>query len=723
MADDLPAGAVQDPGATVSLQKSDLPAGAVPDQGATVNLKQRPLMVGLIKAAGQLPGQAMSAIGQIGSDLAHPIQNKLGPKLGEAVTGAVYGLDKGVLGLEELLPEPFHGAAARGIQQINKETPAPLATDVASMAPVLAGGEGLGVYKAGEALIPAAREGASLLPRAVSWTAKIALPGVEAGAELGLAKPTGEEDYSKSLGQKTQSAVENADIFGGLGIAGGALGAGARGVGKVVDIAKGKPTAAAIERLSGKATEGATTAIEEKGAEGAAAEQKAGVLRPSIHQETERLDSLKGVEGDANAAADRVLKSLAAEPGMSAEKFGERVRAESEAVAKKYRTIREEKAGFKDVFKSASKEPDIGTSNIIRSIGEKEWNTTTGLERIKNELMTGDNKQAAITLEKAHSLKMELDDMWKTAKQRHVQFSEGKAAEEAKIYDTLRNQLRETAAAKYPKYGEALKIFQSRSRPLDFLERKSALAPLLRRDPYSKEYLKEPGNVVSTLLNRVKAGNTTFARLIKENPALKDEARQFFLNDLHSNGEVTPAKLETWFRNRKNALEQTGLLDEFTAIRNKMASTVESVKRLSAEIAVKRGDVDAIQKTLEETEAAGKVSAKTAKKYETLMTELNVAAKPDKSIAKTLIGVDKSATRVAGKTRQIYEELNADGYLTQKEYESALQQIQSLEAEKINSDLLVSRLKQGALAGILLIGTPLGLGWTFYHVGRVFTGK
>src|SRR5208282_815507 len=358
-----------------------------------------------------------------------------------------------------------------------------------------------------------------------------------------------------------------------------------------------------------------------KSAESAAALKREGEIEPKLATAKGELDATNSArqvqreqQADADTAADSVLKSLSAEPKMSAEKFGDLVRQQSETIAKKYRDIRAEKSGFKGVFESASKEPDIDTESIINSIGDKEWNTTTGLERIKNELMTGDNQQKAITLEKAHSLKMELDEMYKTAKQRHVQFSEGKASEEARIYNGLRTQLTDAATAKYPQYGKALETFRIHSRPLDFLERKSPMGPMLRRDPLSKDYLKAPGDVMTALMSRAKAGDTTFARLIRENPSLKEEARQFFRSDLGEN--ATPKKFQAWLAETKNALEQTGLLEEFTDVGSALkGAEAESeragtaIKRLSAEAIAKNGDVDAAQKMLTEAQDAGDVSA------------------------------------------------------------------------------------------------------------------
>jgi hypothetical protein len=117
-------------------------------------------------------------------------------------------------------------------------------------------------------------------------------------------------------------------------------------------------------------------------------------------------------------------------------------------------------------------------------------------------------------------------------------------------------------------YKEALGKFATLSRPLDIMERQGALKRVLDVDPLSTAERLTEAQVVGEIINKSRAGNQTFSRLLESSPQLKESGRLYFTQNLFAKGDVpTEASLKTWLVNNERPLRQLGLYDEFKNIR------------------------------------------------------------------------------------------------------------------------------------------------------------
>jgi hypothetical protein len=135
-------------------------------------------------------------------------------------------------------------------------------------------------------------------------------------------------------------------------------------------------------------------------------------------------------------------------------------------------------------------------------------------------------------------------------------------------------------------------------------------------------------------------------------------------------------------------LKQTGLFDEFLGARNKLSGATSAVDRLAEQARVKQGDVNAIQKTLEETMKSKGVAEDVANKYSDFFTELK-----DKNL---------QTADVASKAGSVIKSMRKDGFIDSATYDKLLGDINDVKTKY--ADAAEARKEVGKIVaeGVLL---------------------
>jgi hypothetical protein len=110
------------------------------------------------------------------------------------------------------------------------------------------------------------------------------------------------------------------------------------------------------------------------------------------------------------------------------------------------------------------------------------------------------------------------------------------------------------------------------------VERNGALAKVIEKDPMSTAYKMQEAEVVGYIIEKAKAGNKVFERLIEKNADIKDAAKLYFTKDLFGK-EVAPsdAVLRTWLANNESVLKRIGIFEDFRNLRVARTTAEEAV--------------------------------------------------------------------------------------------------------------------------------------------------
>jgi hypothetical protein len=184
-------------------------------------------------------------------------------------------------------------------------------------------------------------------------------------------------------------------------------------------------------------------------------------------------------------------------------------------------------------------------------------------------------------------------------------------------------------------YRKALGEFSTLSRPLDIVERQGALKRVVDIDPISTAEKLTEAQVVGEVINKARAGNPVFTRLLEGSPQLKDSARLYFTQDLFSKGVVpTEASVRTWLKSNERVLRQVGLYDEFKDIRTAKETAQRAVDE--AKLTEKAAREVAGATSTEASRAAKLSKESESRLQEALKTTASPTQRPGESLAEAL---------------------------------------------------------------------------------------
>jgi len=312
-------------------------------------------------------------------------------------------------------------------------------------------------------------------------------------------------------------------------------------------------------------------------------EQKIGALQALVRKPVreravaQRVSAEYGVDEAANvlnvarqermaaqSAVDQLEQRLLARPQMATEDFAKQLRNTTQKLADDLESARTRGANFNGVIKQFGDTPIVNTRSLVvraEDLAKKSRNPV--VISMMNEIasLAKTDNAAALSMTQADSLRKYLS---KDILNKY--FAEtGADKETLRALKDLRGAL---IRATPPEYQQALGQFRILSRPLDIVERQGALAKVIDIDPLSTAYKLTEAQVAGEIINKARAGNPVFTRLLQQSPQLKESGRLYFSGDLFGKEAVpTEAAFRTWLRTNERPLRQLGLYDEFRDLR------------------------------------------------------------------------------------------------------------------------------------------------------------
>lgn len=313
---------------------------------------------------------------------------------------------------------------------------------------------------------------------------------------------------------------------------------------------------------------------------------------------------------DLEAAAKKIASEQSKLAGNTApEELGARVRKEVEEINKKYDKIREEQSGFGKALAGAKGRAPVDTRAAIEYIDSLDnmyanQGTKSTLAWIRKELgaaekaESGDAASAAgemvggssaIPLAKADSLRKTINTAIRTKRLAVDNNQQADAGEAGKFLGEIQGRLLSSAAPSGSEYGTALKKWRDLSRgALDLFEGKKALLKdVVATDPVSRNPLMNDAKVLEHIVSGAKGGFPAVQKLLVEKPELRDALREHLRTDLFGSlgaeKNLTPNAIAGWLRDKRAVLKQSGLYDEFAALkaqRDDAARTIDSSKEI-----------------------------------------------------------------------------------------------------------------------------------------------
>lgn len=339
-----------------------------------------------------------------------------------------------------------------------------------------------------------------------------------------------------------------------------------------------------------------------------------------------RAQAAQQTTAQAQQAVAQLEQRMLSRPTITAEDFGKELRNTTRALQKSLMAARSEGSNLGQVIRSAGSEPTVNTAPLIRRIkGLKEETRNPQvlgmLSEIESLAKTGD--KPALTLMQADSLRKYLhkDILAKFFPQT------GADKETLKTLRSMRGALIESTP---PAYREALGKFSSLSRPLDIVERQGALRRVVDIDAMSTAEKLTEAQVVGEIINKARAGNPVFSRLLETSPSLRESARLYFTQDLFGREAVpTTMVFRNWLRTNERPLRQLGLFEEFRNFRvakdtaQRAVDEAKLTEKAAAEVSARAG---------KEATAARKLSEESQRRLESaLKTQIGPAPKAPKA--------------------------------------------------------------------------------------------
>lgn len=469
---------------------------------------------------------------------------------------------------------------------------------------------------------------------------------------------------------------------------------------------------------------------------------------------------------EAEAAVERLEKEFLAKPGASADQFGAKVRQITGDLAKKYGDIRRAQSGYAAAIDSAGASLRVETGDIQKLIDAQLKDIRNpALERalleLKNLLQTSakgidaagaptEKIVDALTLKSADSLRGFLDSILqsKTIGDRKID------RETLHFVGGIKKELVRKAVESWQPYREALAKWRTLSRPLDIVERKGALKPVIDTDPVSTDFTLTEAQVVGRVIGAAKAGNPVFTRLLAESPELRDAARLYFTQDLFGKETVpTEAALRTWLKANEAPLKQLGLYGEFRDMRaaketaqravdaakdarKESVAQVRAREKSEREIADKMRSAERLREAEKARIAAAEKAAGSApqaspaartreaanrleQQHKTALAGKTEALDLSHELAGTMAELRTVPPAKLASTAQAFaKRLHGRGLLTTKDYETVLSKANEI-MEKYAAHNEAKRHALRRLVQAAGFGALLGGGWTAYHLSRV----
>jgi len=380
--------------------------------------------------------------------------------------------------------------------------------------------------------------------------------------------------------------------------------------------------------------------------------EQAGARRVTAEERAATAEAQAQSAQQANIQAQQAVaqleRAMLAKPTMSAEEFGANLRATTSKLQKDLMRARSEGSNLGNVIRDAGTEPSVNTAPLIATVKrlEKQTKNPQVLGMLSEiETLAKNGELQALTLQQADSLRKYLnkDIISKFFAQT------GADKETLKTLRSLRGSLIESTPQAYR---EALGKFSALSRPLDIVERQGSLKRVVDIDAVSTAEKLTEAQVVGEIINKAKAGNPVFTRLLETNPNLKESGRLYFTQDLFGKGAVpTEASLRTWLKANERPLRQLGLYEEFKSMRTARETAQRAVEETKlAETAAKK----VAGETGKEATAARKLSEESQRRLESaLRTQIGPAPKaPQAAPIQTFIGTrDKQQQAVQSLTK------------------------------------------------------------------------
>lgn len=325
-------------------------------------------------------------------------------------------------------------------------------------------------------------------------------------------------------------------------------------------------------------------------------------------------------------AVDALEQQMVNMPSMSKEAFGKPLQTTTQKLYDEGNLLRLEESGF-----IGPRSPLTGkrAPGIVQQLGNTKIPTTNLLQGLKTEIDKTGNPtvrnvllalqkevemggQGAMSLTRADSLKGYIDSIINAKQFGETKLDKEVLAQVRKAKGNLLDAIKITASP----YIEAMGKFRTLSRTLDIVERNGALAKVIEKDPMSTAYKMQEAEVVGYIIEKAKAGNKVFERLIEKNADIKDAAKLYFTKDLFGK-EAAPsdAVLRTWLSNNESVLKRIGIFEDFRNLR---------VARTTAEEAVNeaKGVVEAAKAGLKEAKAGTAAAEAEAKRASSVQKKL-----------------------------------------------------------------------------------------------------
>lgn len=440
----------------------------------------------------------------------------------------------------------------------------------------------------------------------------------------------------------------------------------------------------------------------------------------------------------AQASLDALNAQYQAMPQATPEQFGNALKKALYDFVKKYSDARKQASGFNTMLKEAGAYLRVDTKGLIDELNEiaktrKSPQILTAINRVKSMLTNTDVVNGVprlvtkLTVEQAHDVKMELDNMISSG----LALTEGGSAPFLKTFlKTLKRRVTSAIASQYKPYGKALSEHAKASRILDVVERNANIRSLTSIDPFAQEAKSLASDFVGKILGQSNKGSQILSRLIQESPELKNSARMYFTRELFGKAEggVSAQQFRNFLFQNQVKLQAAGLLEEFSSL----ASARKAAEKALSDVELSPQRIESILKTAETPEqfAARSRAAVKPETAETAMTKLNkmlTSAGNDREDAQKIVNNAKMAAdelRVATeenirsvipKVEKIYKDLADAGVISTAEYEQTLRQIADAEKTYRSADQLKKAIIYGLgfTFGASVVGGAAKVGGAF----------
>lgn len=354
------------------------------------------------------------------------------------------------------------------------------------------------------------------------------------------------------------------------------------------------------------------------------------------------------------AAMTALEQRMSSRPGITADEFGRDLQRTTQKLADDAIKARKQAAGYEQVFERAGNTPTIDTSGVKDSITKTLKQTRNPtlqniLSEINSQITTGAKLdpttgeflggEAKLSLRSLDSLKGYLDSVIQGRVDKY-----GKLDKEiVNAIQNVKNQLMMKAKSTHPDYGDAMNRFREMSRPLDIVERRGALKPVIDEDPVSTAYRMTEAEVTGYIIRKANAGNPVFSRLLQVRPDLQESARLYFTKDLFGKEAAPTSKsFENWLTTNERALRQTGLYDQFSSLKKDQSSA-------QAAIDVAKGKVSAAEERLGKAAERARKAESLAEKGTTRLTQALKTADTPEQIARKVSAAEKRAAPAVSK--------------------------------------------------------------------------